>query len=83
MESELRMKVSMQLLPLVLSSVVVLCASLSSHFHKLKAAYKPSLSTGSDDPGNPLFLTPYIKSGDLTQGKLALSSNQLCISMQW
>ena len=48
------------------------CYGLSSHFHKFKATYKPPEKHderfGYVDPGDPLFLTPYIDGGNIAQG---------------
>ncbi len=52
---------SVLLLPLVLSS------PLGSIFHQHKATYRPSLGA---DPGDPLYLTPYIKKGDVATGEV-------------
>ncbi|XP_064401479.1 probable serine carboxypeptidase CPVL [Halichondria panicea] len=60
---------SVLLLPLVLSS------PLGSIFHQHKAAYRPSLGA---DPGDPLYLTPYIKKGDVaTAHKLSEVTEKL------
>ena len=48
------------LLPLVMSS------PFGHIFRQHKALYKPPLG---DDPGEPLFLTPYIKKGDFATGE--------------
>ena len=52
---------------LALLSLVVFCDSLSSQFRQHKAVYKDSV-LGGEDPGQPLYLTPYIKSGNIQQG---------------
>ena len=54
-------------------TTLVVSGSLSAQFRKHKPIYAqyPSLlqSEESVDPGQPLFLTPYIEKGDIEQGK--------------
>ena len=53
----------------VLLFPLALCSPMHSMFGQQKAHYCPSSGA---DPGDPLFLTPYIKKGDFATGsKLA------------
>ena len=53
---------------------VALCGSLSGLFHKHKAYHSRHVSTS--DPGQPLFLTPYITKGEIEQGACFLGGEK-------
>jgi len=50
---------------------VVTCKGFSSYFHNLKAEFDDGYSSHYQnvDPGDPLYLTAYIKNGDIEHGK--------------
>ena len=55
------------LLLLAALTVIHSVTPLSVPFRRLKAFYRPE-SDVEADPGNPVYLTPYIKAGQLDQG---------------
>ncbi len=59
-------KLILHVLLSVLLLPLVLCSPLGSIFQQHKATYRPSLGA---DPGDPLYLTPYIKKGDFATGE--------------
>ncbi len=66
----------------VLLLPLVLCSPLDSIFQQHKATYRPS-SLGAD-PGDPLYLTPYIKKGDFATGEVLHGSGDVmvhCLSL--
>ena len=63
--SRLQLLLFLSALPLVLS-----LSPLSVPFRGHKAIYRRS-GVG-DDPGSPVYLTPYIKAGQIDQGKMCL-----------
>ena len=52
---------------LLLSALPVVISLFSAPFHDLKAYYRPENYVEAG-PGDPVFLTPYIKAGQLDQG---------------
>ena len=64
----------LMLLLLVMAALpVALCGgSMSKLFQKHKAVYGSGSSRQEDDPGQPLFLTPYVESGDFDKGAALL-----------
>ena len=56
----------LEVLPFIVALPLVLSvAPLSVQFRGHKAFYRPS---EDNDPGSPVFLTPYIKAGQTSQG---------------
>ena len=55
---------------LLVMYVVTTCNGFSSHFHKLKVEFDEENSSQFQnvDPGDPLYLTPYILNGDIEHG---------------
>ena len=56
----------------ILCLPLALCGPLGVQFRKHKAIYRESIpgTTTDSDPGQPLFLTPYIEKGEIDQGKV-------------
>ena len=66
---------------LILFSVLLLPLALASPFGHIfrqpRAVYKPPLG---DDPGEPLFLTPYVMKGDFATGEFGVwREKQRCL----
>ena len=75
--SRLQLLLFLSALPLALS-----LSSLSAPFRRQKAFYRRS--GAEDDPGNPVYLTPYIKAGQIDQGSADVHLLQfLCLSNRW
>ncbi len=68
------LRLSGAVMVLLLMSAIISCYGLSSHFHKFKAIHTPldNRQTDSIDPGDPLFLTPYIASKNIAEGNSIL-----------
>ena len=66
----------MQFIPLLvlLLPQVLLCNSLSSHFRQHQFNVW-SGSDATDDPGDPLYLTPYITNGNIERGTHFILNN--------
>ena len=60
--AQLELLLFLSALPLALSR-----SSLSAPFRGQKAFYRRS-GVSDDDPGSPVYLTPYIKAGQIEQG---------------
>ena len=59
----------LSLVLLLAAAPLVLGGPFSSLFHKHKAHYNPAAEdAGSDGPGTPLLLTPYIENGQIELG---------------
>ena len=59
----------LSLVLLLAAAPLVLGGPFSSLFHKHKAHYNPAAEdAGSDGPGTPLLLTPYIEKGQIELG---------------
>ena len=77
--SRLQLLLFLTALPLVLS-----VSPLSVPFRGQRAFYRPSSSRVGDDPGSPVYLTPYIKAGKTDQGifqQIYFNPGQIAVSL--